>query len=184
MSYLSLVESFSQRTIFWPPESFVLGGDDRVTEWCETVLYQNEDFKCLVKSAETLNINKIFEDIRNHSDLLLAKCILKFWLVKMYHMFAEQEPICVENADVLCEITDMMHVPMPWHPKKGIFLVTMNSADVITRLTLDSILDLNRDECMHYKAATMQYLHDNIDNTLVFTANQILSALTKRLETL
>ena len=82
MSFYSLIEEFHKKSIFWPPEAFTLNRivDERVIEWCENVLFKNEDLVEIVGMKSEPKLDSLEIQIRKKSCTLLTKCIFEYWL--------------------------------------------------------------------------------------------------------
>jgi hypothetical protein len=114
-TYMPLISKFAERTAFWPPEAFTLDCriEERIWEWCERVLKNNEEFMALVRGTEPLHMETTWTQIQGMAYGGLTECIFHYWLIDNYNQYKAGNAICQENADWICRKLNIKG-PMPW----------------------------------------------------------------------
>lgn len=177
-SYLSLVKAFAVRSSFWPPEAFTLDirVEERIYEWCEYELKNNSDFMSLVSSDKALDMNAIYKQIQSSSDVLLANCIVHYWLMLAYRNYKEQKPMCIENADWIWNKMNFTK-RMPWHKDESVTL--MVNSNTMSTIKLSDIPKLTQDELKTWRQKLAIYTMESMDVESCKAANSILEEIGK-----
>lgn len=114
-TYMPLISAFTQRTSFWPPEAFTLDCrvEERIWEWCERILKENEEFMGLVNSDKPLDMQALWDTISATAYGDLTSCIFHYWLILNWNQYKGGGTICTENADWICARLKIKG-PKPW----------------------------------------------------------------------